>query len=665
MSSVILVNPKHTENELISLKEYDLVRVAAVTPKLSLGNPHKNTEYIIEAMESLRAEGCALACFPELSITGYSIGDLLYQDQLLTDAEKALESLREYTAEHGSAMIVGCPIRSRDRLYNTAVFIASGEYVGIVPKTYLANTREFYEERWFAAEEHRSSDSIIINGHTVPFGADMIFTWQGQPHLRIGMEICEDLWAVVPPTSEMAIAGANLLFNLSASNEDIGKFRYRHQLVTSQSAKCLSAYVYSSAGPWESSTDLVFSGHSLIAFNGQMIGETPRFSYETEYVIADIDLASLKNERLYSNSFTHSDVLEYRDVPFYMNELKVPRTLLVHDTMPLVPSEKFTREAVVEEIIKLQATGLRRRMAQLEGTKLVLGISGGLDSTLALIVCITALQEMGRNLKDIIGVTMPGLGTSDRTRGNADKLMELTAITARTIDISDSAKRHLLDIGHDTHTQDVTFENAQARERTQVLMDLANMEGGIVVGTGDLSEIALGWSTYNGDHMSMYNVNAGVPKTLISHIIDHYADLIDNKGLAAVLKDIVGTPISPELVKRDGEEIQSTESIIGPYILHDYFLYHFVRNSYTPAKMFLLARESFRGEYKSAEILKWMRVFYKRFFTSQYKRSAMPDGPKVGTLSLSPRGDWRMPSDANLDYWMQAIDKLESEENEK
>jgi NAD+ synthase (glutamine-hydrolysing) len=389
-----------------------------------------------------------------------------------------------------------------------------------------------------------------------------------------------------------------------------------------------------------------------------MIGETPRFSYETEYVIADIDLASLKNERLYSNSFTHSPVNDYRDVPFNLTEQKVTRTKLVHDTMPLVPSEKFTREAVVEEIIKLQATGLRRRLQQLPGTKLVLGVSGGLDSTLALIVCITALQEMGRDLKDIIGVTMPGLGTSSRTKGNAEKLMELTGIKSKTIDISESAKQHLEDIGHDLVSQDVTFENAQARERTQVLMDLANMVGGLVVGTGDLSEIALGWSTYNGDHMSMYNVNAGVPKTLISHIIDHYAEIIDNEQLSEVLKDIVGTPISPELVKADGEEIQSTESIIGPYILHDFFLFHMVRNSYPPAKIYLLAKETFTNAYDAETILKWMKVFYKRFFASQYKRSAMPDGPKVGTLSLSPRGDWRMPSDISMEYWIEAVDKL-------
>jgi NAD+ synthase (glutamine-hydrolysing) len=643
---------------MISLKEYDIVRVAAVTPKLKLGNPNANIQHIIEAMDKLKVEGCSLACFPELSVTGYSIGDLLYQDQLLTDAERSLEKLREYTGREKSALIVGCPIRSKDRLYNTAVFIAGGEYIGIIPKTYLCNTREFYEERWFAAEEHRSSDSIIINGQSVPFGADMIFTWKEFPHLRLGMEICEDLWAVVPPTSGMAIAGANVLFNLSASNEDIGKFRYRNQLVTSQSAKCLSAYVYASAGPWESSTDLVFSGHSLVAFNGGLIGETPRFSYETEYVVADIDLASLKNERLYSNSFTKSPVMDYRDIPFSMEEYKVSRTLLQHDTMPLVPSEKFSREAVVEEIIKLQATGLRRRIEQLGDIKLVLGVSGGLDSTLALIVCVTALQELGRPMTDIIGVTMPGLGTSDRTKNNADKLMELFGTTQRTIDISASSRQHLKDIGHNAETQDITFENAQARERTQVLMDLANMENGIVVGTGDLSEIALGWSTYNGDHMSMYNVNAGVPKTLISHIISHYADLLDNKELASVLKDIVGTPISPELVSADMGNIQSTEDIIGPYILHDFFLFYMVRRSYPPKKIFLLANETFAEVYDNEEILKWMKVFYRRFFTSQYKRSAMPDGPKVGSLSLSPRGDWRMPSDTDLKYWMDVLEQI-------
>jgi NAD+ synthase (glutamine-hydrolysing) len=350
--------------------------------------------------------------------------------------------------------------------------------------------------------------------------------------------------------------------------------------------------------------------------------------------------------------------MDYRDIPFSMEEYKVSRTLLQHDTMPLVPSEKFSREAVVEEIIKLQATGLRRRIEQLGDIKLVLGVSGGLDSTLALIVCVTALQELGRPMTDIIGVTMPGLGTSDRTKNNADKLMELFGTTQRTIDISASSRQHLKDIGHNAETQDITFENAQARERTQVLMDLANMENGIVVGTGDLSEIALGWSTYNGDHMSMYNVNAGVPKTLISHIISHYADLLDNKELASVLKDIVGTPISPELVSADMGNIQSTEDIIGPYILHDFFLFYMVRRSYPPKKIFLLANETFAEVYDNEEILKWMKVFYRRFFTSQYKRSAMPDGPKVGSLSLSPRGDWRMPSDTDLKYWMDVLEQI-------
>lgn len=643
---------------VISLKEYDIVRVAAVTPRLSLGNPRKNVSYIIDAMESLKAEGCVLACFPELCISGYSIGDLLYQDQLLSDSEKVLEQLRKYTEQENSAMIVGCPIRSKDRLYNTAIFISSGEYVGVIPKSYLCNTREFYEERWFAAEEHRSSEEIIINGFTVPFGADMIFTCRQFPHLRIGMEICEDLWAVVPPSSLMAIAGANLLFNLSASNEDIGKFRYRHQLVTSQSAKCLAAYVYASAGPWESSTDLVFSGHSLISFNGSLVSETPRFSFDTEYCIADIDLASLKNERLYSNSFTKSPVSNYRDIPFSLEERTVLATKLLHDKMPLVPSEKFSREAVVEEIIKLQSTGLKRRIAQLGDIKLVLGISGGLDSTLALIVSITAMQDIGRPLTDIIGVTMPGFGTSTRTEKNAELIMKYTGITSKKISIVDSSKDHLSDIGHDTITQDIAFENAQARERTQILMDVANMENGIVVGTGDLSEIALGWCTYNGDHMSMYNVNAGVPKTLISHIIGRYAEITHNQSLSDTLKDIIGTPISPELISRESGEIQSTESIIGPYILHDYFLFHMVRNSYPPNKIYLLARETFADSYSPDEILKWMKVFYKRFVTSQYKRSAVPDGPKVGTLSLSPRGDWRMPSDTSLEYWMNILEEI-------
>ncbi|GAB5465588.1 MAG: NAD(+) synthase [Candidatus Kapaibacteriales bacterium] len=644
---------------MIKLSDYDIVRVAAVTPKMVLGNPYRNVEYINEAIKELSDKGCKIACFPELSITGYTVGDLLYQDELLTDAEEVLESVRRQTETCGSLTIVGCPIRSKDRLYNCAVVIACGSYVGIVPKTYLCNTREFYEERYFATEEHRSSEHMIINGYSVPFGTDMIFTCQSNPHLRLGMEICEDLWAVIPPSSQQAIAGANILFNLSASNEDIGKFRYRHQLVVSQSGRCLSAYVYSSAGPWESSSDLVFSGHSLIAENGSLTGETERFSFETVYVMADIDLAALKNERLYSNSFTKSEVADFRDVAFDFVESPVERTILKHDTMPMVPGNKLSRDAVVEEILKLQSTGLMRRLAHLgDDTKLVLGVSGGLDSTLALIVGVYALTKLGRPASELIAVTMPGFGTGTRTKNNATVLMERFGVTCKTIPIGESVKAHLEDIGHDGVTQDITYENAQARERTQILMDLANMTGGIVLGTGDLSEIALGWSTYNGDHMSMYNVNAGVPKTLISHIIHHYAEIIDDKELAATLRDVVDTPITPELIPAAGKKLQETEDVLGPYILNDYFLFHFVRKAQPPRKIYMLACEAFEGIYSKERILDVLESFYKRFVASQFKRSAMPDGPKVGSVSLSPRGDWRMPSDADIEYWVKQIDEL-------
>ncbi len=645
----------------IQLGSYGYLRVAAAVPAVSVADVRRNAETVTEAIDRAARAGASVVVLPELCVTGYTCADLFHQRLLLKSAYDALSRIAEHTAGlPGMLVAVGMPVIKDGDLYNCAVLVSSGSLLGVVPKTYLPNYGEFYEQRWFASGAGVKG-MVKIQEHLVPMGTDLLFDMQG---VKIGVELCEDLWAPNPPSTQAALAGAELILNLSASNEVIGKHDYLLSLIRQQSARLHAGYVYASAGHGESSTDVVFAGNGIIAESGTLLASTPRFTGEPAMAVADIDLALLRHDRRFSSTWRDSVALarpEYRriEVP-----AELPRTVnrLCRriDAAPFVPSDDSRRAERCREIISIQAAGLVRRLQATGCKRLVVGVSGGLDSTLALLVAHRAFELTGLDLKGIIGITMPGFGTTGRTYNNATELVKCLGATLREISIAKAVRQHFEDIGHDEAVHDVTYENGQARERTQILMDYANKVGGMVLGTGDLSELALGWCTYNGDHMSMYGVNASVPKTLVRHLVQYFADTTPNEALRRVLIDIIDTPISPELLPAtaSGEIDQKTEDLVGPYRLHDFVLYNLLRYGFEPRKIYMLACNVFQDEYDPEFIKHWMKVFYRRFFNQQFKRSCMPDGPKVGSVCLSPRGDWRMPSDASARLWLEECEDL-------
>jgi NAD+ synthase (glutamine-hydrolysing) len=653
-------------------RAHGFLRVATVAPELRVADIAFNSGSIRAALGTAARQGASIALFPELSLTGYTCGDLFAQVLLQTQSRSALLELAAATKSSGIHAVVGLPFAVHDRLYNCAAVLGGGRVLGLVPKQFLPTTGEYYEERWFSSGASIESTADIQLGNArVPFGTGLLFEDPIQG-CRFGVEICEDLWAVQPPSGNLCLAGANLILNPSASNELLGKAAYRRDLVRQQSARCLAAYAYASAGPGESSTDVVFSGHGLIAENGILLAESERFRFDTQLICADIDLQRLHHERLCNSSFsaaTSESRIRHIPVtlPAGLPKLTPLGKLRPNPPHPFVPADPLVRAETCREIFSLQSTGLAKRLRHTGAKRVVLGISGGLDSTLALLVTVHAFDLLGLNRKDIHAPTLPGFGTTKRTRGNAEQLVELLGATLHIIPIEAAVRQHFRDIGHDPASHDVTYENAQARERTQILMDLANKLGGFVVGTGDLSESALGWCTFNGDHMSMYHVNAGVPKTLVRYMIDWCADAEFSGAPAKVLHDIAATPISPELLPttKNGHQPQQTEDVVGPYELHDYFLYHIVRHGAGPAKVLYLAEIAFGKKYSRTKILSWLEVFIRRFFSQQFKRSAMPDGPKVGSVALSPRGDWRMPSDASAAGWLTEVAAIRKASNSR
>jgi len=638
---------------------YGFLRAGVASPELEVAGIDRNCAAICRAIDKAATEGCFFLVFPELAVTAYSCADLFLQKTLLDGAREGVAQIARHTAACGATAIVGAPFLDAGKLYNCAFFLSSGKILGIVPKIHLPATLEFYEERWFTSGQAILGEKVDWNGEAVPFGVDLLFAAAGRPACRIGIEICEDLWSPHPPSSRMATAGATLIANLSASPETLGKEEYRRALLRSQSARCLAAYLYASAGPGESTTDLVFSGHSLIAENGAILAETERFRFETAMAIADVDLERMTTERQRSNTFASATGSHpFRVIPFDLHEEGISRLRRPIAPDPFVPPRQEERDQRCREIFAIQTTGLAKRLLHTGLDKVVIGVSGGIDSTLALLVAVKACDRLDIDRGHILAVTLPGFGTTSRTRGNAEKLCRELGVAFREIPIVEAVRRHFRDIGHPETRHDVVFENAQARERTQILMDLANQVDGLVIGTGDLSELALGWCTYNADQMSMYNVNGGVPKTLVRYVLSWCAETEFGGAAAATLADICATPVSPELLPVDGrgENPQQTERQIGPYRLHDFFLYHALRLHFPPRKILLLAAQAFDGEYGKEEIRRWLILFYRRFFSQQFKRSAMPDGPKVGSVALSPRGDWRMPSDACAALWLKELE---------
>ena len=646
-----------------TIMENGFFRVAAVSPAVKVTDVDFNVSEIVKCLEAASAEGTSLIVFPELSLTAYTCGDLFHNRELLNVARNGLERLCEVSRRIAAPFVVGAPLEHGGRLFNCAVVFAGGAVQGVVPKTFIPNYNEFYEKRWFAsASELPRLDSIKVCGVDAPFGTGLIFNLNG---VKVGVEICEDLWAPAPPSTLAATSGAIVIANLSASNDLIGKRSYLENLVKQQSARCICGYVYAGAGCGESSTDLVFDGKAIVAENGAILARSPRWQTESIVTVADIDVMALERDRLHNTTFSDSvsksvdfkvvDV-EYKSAAAVFSPSDLRRIV---SPLPFVP-EGSALDSRCDEIVNIQAFGLAQRLRATGCRSLVVGISGGLDSTLALLVAIKAFEICGLDRKGIVGVTMPGFGTTGRTYNNAVDLMKGLGVTIREIRIDKAVMQHFADIGHDPSVTDVTYENSQARERTQILMDIANQSGGMVLGTGDLSELALGWATYNGDHMSMYGVNAGVPKTLVRHLVRYFAQLPEFVGVAAALDDIVATPISPELTPASdkGEIAQKTEDLVGPYELHDFFLYYTLRYGFTPRRIYFMARKAFEGMYDNATVLKWMKVFFRRFFSQQFKRSCLPDGPKVGSVCLSPRGDWRMPSDASSAIWLKEIEGL-------
>ena len=614
----------------------------------------KNVDAVISAVKKAEEKGVNVLVFPELFLTGYTISDLFYQPILLDRVENAIDELRYFSETSETLFVVGAPIRKDGKIYNCAVVFFGGEILGVVPKTYIPNYNEFYERRQFSPAPDENS-AVILSGKEIPFGKNLIFENENFKDEKIAAEICEDLWAVNSPSNAHAVNGATLILNLSASDELIGKAEYRRSLVSMQSAKTVSAYVYCDAGDGESSTDMVFAGHNVIAENGKILKESRLFQNELIYADVDIGYISYERQRLFN--YITPGIGKYQTVKFkggFVGEnfnRKYGRT-------PFVPQEKTELKNRIDLILGIQSQGLKTRVEKINCKTLVVGLSGGLDSTLAILVAVRAIDALKRPRKDIIAVTMPCFGTTSRTKNNSVLLAESLGVTLKEINITDSVRSHFKDIGQDESVTDVTYENSQARERTQVLMDVANKTGGIVIGTGDLSELALGWATYNGDHMSMYGVNASVPKTLVRFIVGSVADEVGGET-GRVLKDILATPVSPELIPAvDGEISQKTEDIVGPYELHDFYLYYFLRAGFAPSKIFEAAKRTFYGAYDEKTIYKWLEIFIKRFFAQQFKRSCLPDGVKVGSVSLSPRGDWRMPSDASVALWLKDLSSV-------
>ena len=635
------------------------IKVAAGTPKIRVADCRYNAEQIFTMMREADKQGVKVLCLPELCLTGYTCGDLFLQDTLLCGAEEGLQTILEATRNLDMVTVLGLPVRCKwdNKLYNCAAVIQSGEILGLVPKTYLPNYGEFYEQRWFASGAGVET-SVDLCGETVDMDAAGLFACETVPNLVLGVEICEDLWATEPPSARLARGGATVILNLSASNELVGKSGYRRNLVVGQSGRLVCGYVYADAGEGESTTDLVFTGHNMIAENGALLAER-RFA--TGLTISEIDVDRLAYERRRMTTFNGQRQADLWRASFSL-PLEETRLTRAVSPAPFVPADAEDRAERCNEILKIAALGLKKRLEHTGARTAVVGLSGGLDSTLAILITAVAMKLLGRPASDIIAVTMPCFGTTDRTRDNAVELAERLGATLKRIDIGSAVKVHFKDIGQSMEDHSVTFENGQARERTQVLMDIANQNGGLVIGTGDLSELALGWATYNGDHMSMYGVNAGIPKTLVRHLV---AFVSDDKGsedprLSAVLDDILDTPVSPELLPAiEGKISQKTEDLVGPYELHDFFLYYAIRWGFPPRKVFRLAEHALGRTYDRATILKWLNSFYRRFFTQQFKRSCLPDGPKVGSVTLSPRGDWRMPSDAVAALWLEELEGLE------
>lgn len=625
---------------------YGMFRVASTSLKLKVANPAYNKNEIKSAIDNALKKHIRLLVTPELSITGYTCADLFFSADLQKEAEAALRDIVEYTIGENIVVIVGMPIKFYNSLYNCAVVIFNGSIMGIVPKINIPNYSEFYEKRWFASgDEFKSCQPIYIAGCETKIGNQIFDLGSGAV---LGIEICEDLWVSTPPSSELCRHGANIIVNLSASDEYVAKAKYRYDLIANQSARCICSYIYASAGVCESTTDLVFSGATLIAENGTMLCCGKRFSRENEMIVADIDIEKLNSIRSKDTSFNNlSTEIGFSRINVHNNENDLRYRYI--DAYPFIPSSNDEIEERCEEIFAIQASGLAKRLEHIGSAGCVVGISGGLDSTLALLVCVEAMRLLGKPTENILGITMPGFGTTDRTYNNAIMLMKSLGVTIKEISIKDACLLHFDDIGHDEKIKDITYENTQARERTQILFDMANKHNCLLVGTGDLSELAMGWCTYNGDHMSMYAVNCSVPKTLVRYLVDYVSEISDD-NTKGILKDILDTPVSPELLPPDsnGEIAQKTEDNIGPYELHDFFLYNFVRFGFSKEKLLVMAEKAFKDVYDKKTIDKWLKVFLKRFFISQFKRSCIPDGPKVGSVSLSPRGDWRMPSDADF-----------------
>ena len=629
------------------------VKVAAATPDIRVADVEFNTQNIINAMEEAQKNGAKILVFPELCVTGYTCSDLFDHSVLLKASRKALLEIAENTNDKDMLVFVGAPLEVNGKLYNVATAMNQGEIIGFTTKTFLPNYGEFYEMRQFTPGP-QTVRKITFEGKKIPFGPQILFQAEGMEELVVAAEICEDVWSPVPPSIQAALEGATVIVNCSASDETIGKDTYRRALISGQSARLISGYIYANAGEGESTTDLVFGGHNIIAENGTILKESSR--YVNEIIYSELDLQRITGERRKNTTFQPLDEETLVRVPFTVEETKTFLTR-TFPKKPFVPSDEQTRAQRCEEILTIQAMGLKKRLAHTNARTAVVGISGGLDSTLALLVTARAFDMLGRDKKDIIAVTMPCFGTTDRTYQNACEMSKKVGATLIEVPIADAVNIHFRDIGHDPEDHSVTYENCQARERTQVLMDIANKTWGMVIGTGDLSELALGWATYNGDHMSMYGVNASVPKTLVRHLVKYAADDTKDEALKNVLYDVLDTPVSPELLPpKDGDIAQKTEDLVGPYELHDFFLYFMLRFGYEPSKIFRIACMTFDGEYDKETIFKWLETFCRRFFSQQFKRSCLPDGPKVGTVALSPRGDWRMPSDACVAVWMKDLE---------
>ncbi len=645
------------------MNNYGYVRVAAASPRLKVADCDFNTDEILKVITDADKQGVSAIVFPETCITSYTAQDLLHQRVLLDEAVNSLEKIRLASERSSIIIIVGTPLQISNKLYNVAVVVNGGAILGVVPKTFLPNYNEFYDKRWFSSPRELTSNTIELCGQNVPVGTDLIFQ---APDFNFAIEICEDLWTPLPPSSIHSLYGAEVIFNLSASNETIGKHSYRKSLVSQQSARCIAGYVYAAAGNGESTSDIVFGGSSMIAENGTILAETERFSFNSEFCVTDIDIDRLRNDRLKNKSFSISeyrnlDEVKYRIIKAGTSKVDAEFSLsrFISPT-PFVPSPENLDERC-SEIFAIQVGGLAKRLLHTNCQTMVIGVSGGLDSTLALLVMVKAFDKLNIARKNIYGITMPGFGTTDRTYNNALNLMKSLGVTIKEIPIREAVMQHFKDIEHDQSIHDITYENSQARERTQILMDYANKVNGLVIGTGDLSELALGWCTYNGDHMSMYAVNTSIPKTLVKTLVRWVSDTQLDKDSQHILLDILDTPVSPELLPagKNGEILQITENTVGPYILHDFFLYNMLRFGYEPRKIYFLAQHAFKEKYPKEEILKWLKVFYRRFFSQQFKRSCIPDGPKVGSINLSPRGDWRMASDASAALWLKQLDAMQ------